>query len=140
MKSIVSFIFFLILTSSVVYGQSSSPSKHRIVFQMVSKDTADHNALVRQISNILKLEPAANVEVVCHGPGLQFIQKGKSQVLDKLESLALQKVDFVGCEFTMQQKNIKKDELLDACRTVPGGILEIVYRQEEGWSYIKAGY
>jgi len=140
MKTIFTIFLFLGVSAVVVYGQSPSTPKHRIVFQMVSKDTADHNALVRQISNILKLEPAASVEVVCHGPGLQFIQKGKSLVMDRLSALAAQKVDFVGCEFTMQQKNIKREQLLDACRTVPGGILEIVYRQEEGWSYIKAGY
>ena len=140
MKTIFTFFLCLGVSAVVVYGQSPSTPKHRIVFQMVSRDTADHNALVRQISNILKLEPAASVEVVCHGPGLQFIQKGKSLVLDKLTALAVQKVDFVGCEFTMQQKNVKREQLLDACRTVPGGILEIVYRQEEGWSYIKAGY
>jgi intracellular sulfur oxidation DsrE/DsrF family protein len=140
MKTIFTFFLCLGFSAMVVYGQSPSTPKHRIVFQMVSKDSADHNALVRQISNILKLEPAASVEVVCHGPGLQFIQKGKSLVLDKLTALAVQKVDFVGCEFTMQQKNVKREQLLDACRTVPGGILEIVYRQEEGWSYIKAGY
>lgn len=140
MKTIFTLLLCLGFSAVFVFGQSSGTSKHRIVFQMVSKDTADHNALVRQISNILQLEPAASVEVVCHGPGLQFIQKGKSLVLDKLSALADQKVDFVGCEFTMKQKNIKREQLLDACRTVPGGILEIVYKQENGWSYIKAGY
>ena len=46
----------------------------------------------------------------------------------------------MACEFTMQQKNIKKEQLLDESRTVPGGILEIVDKQSKGWSYIKAGY
>jgi intracellular sulfur oxidation DsrE/DsrF family protein len=140
MKTLLTFLIFIGLSDISLFGQSPASGKHRIVFQMVSKDTADHNALIRQISNILKLEPAASVEVVCHGPGIQFIQKGKSLVLDKLTDLARQKVDIVGCEFTMQQKNIQKEQLLDESRTVPGGILEIVYKQEEGWSYIKSGY
>ncbi|MBL0102122.1 MAG: DsrE family protein [Saprospiraceae bacterium] len=113
---------------------------HKIVFQMVSKDTADHNAMVRQLFNIQKLAPDTKLEVVCHGPGINFIQKEKSLVLSKLEELASSNVDFVACEFTMQQKNIKKEQLMDKCRTVPGGILEIVEKQEQGWSYIKAGY
>lgn len=112
----------------------------KIVFQMVSKDTADHNAMVRQLFNIQKLAPDTKLEVVCHGPGLTFIQKDKSLVLDKLNELADAKVDFVGCEFTMAQKNISRDQLMERCRTVPGGILEIVYKQNKGWSYIKAGY
>ncbi len=133
-------LFFL----TAAFGQGGPKTKqakaHRIVFQLVSKDTADHNAMVRQLNNILKLAPDTKLEVVCHGPGLTFIQKDKSKVLDQLETLAAKKVDFVACEFTMQQKNISREQLMDACRTVPGGILEIVSKEERGWSYIKAGY
>jgi uncharacterized protein len=137
----------LLMTSHVLSAQSSKKGQaktqkvHKIVFQMVSKDTADHNALVRQLYNIQKLAPGTKLEVVCHGPGMNFIHKEKSLVLDKLKDLSnTVKVDFVGCEFTMQQKNIKREQLLDECRTVPGGILEIVERQEKGWTYIKSGY
>lgn len=131
----------ILFNSSAQSGKSKvRPKPHRIVFQMVSKDTADHNAMVRQLYNIKRLSPDTRLEVVCHGPGLTFIQKDKSLVLDKLAELAAEKADFVGCEFTMQQKGIRRDQLMDACRTVPGGILEIVEKQEKGWSYIKAGY
>lgn len=144
-------LFLILLSTLMTFGSltaqskgKSSPKKaksHKIVFQMVSKDTTDHNAMVRQLSNIQKLAPGTKLEVVCHGPGMSFIHKEKSLVLDKLKDLALtNKVDFVACEFTMQQKNIKREQLLDECRTVPGGILEIVDKQEKGWSYIKAGY
>lgn len=137
----------LLISTSVLNAQSAKKGNtkkqnvYKIVFQMVSKDTADHNALVRQLYNIQKLAPGTKLEVVCHGPGMNFIHKEKSLVLDKLEDLSNSyKVDFVGCEFTMQQKNIKREQLMDECRTVPGGILEIVDRQAKGWSYIKSGY
>ena len=140
------FISVLVTIGSLSAQSKSKPNTqkakpHKIVFQMVSKDTADHNAMVRQLYNIQKLAPGSKIEVVCHGPGMSFIHKDKSLVLDKLKDLAIaNKLDFVACEFTMQQKNIKREQLLDECRTVPGGIIEIVERQEKGWSYIKAGY
>jgi intracellular sulfur oxidation DsrE/DsrF family protein len=122
-------------------GNAKKPKTHKIIFQMVSKDTADHSAMVRQLYNLQRLAPGTKLEVVCHGPGMNFIHKDKSLVLSDLKDLVSKhKVDFVGCEFTMQQKNIKREQLLDECRTVPGGILEIVEKQEKGWSYIKAGY
>jgi intracellular sulfur oxidation DsrE/DsrF family protein len=122
-------------------AESKKAKTHKIIFQMVSKDTADHNAMVRQLNNLQRLAPGTKLEVVCHGPGMSFIHKDKSLVLTDLKDLAEKyKVDFVGCEFTMQQKNIKREQLLGECRTVPGGILEIVQKQEKGWSYIKAGY
>ncbi len=142
---IIIFLAFLFSMSGLM-AQNNAKSRvkknqtHKIVFQMVSKDTADHNAMVRQLNNILKLSPETKLEVVCHGPGLSFIHKDKSLVLNDLGDLANKKVDFVACEFTMQQKNVKREQLLDQCRTVPGGILEIVAKQEKGWSYIKAGY
>ncbi|MCE2788588.1 MAG: DsrE family protein [Saprospiraceae bacterium] len=147
-KSMFLFVFLTFISTQSIFGQleipadkaSKKPRPHKIVFQMVSKDTADHNAMVRQLNNILKLAPNAKLEVVCHGPGITLIQKNKSYVLDQLSVLAGKKVDFVACEFTMSQKNLKKEQLLDVCRTVPGGILEIVERQEKGWTYIKAGY
>jgi intracellular sulfur oxidation DsrE/DsrF family protein len=139
------FAFFLIFAGANAQAKGKSSTKsvkqYKIVFQMVSKDTADQNAMVRQLFNIQKLAPGTWVEVVCHGPGISFIQKEKSLVLDKLSELAsVIKVDFVACEFTMQQKKIKKEQLMDGCRTVPGGILEIVDKQDKGWRYIKAGY
>jgi len=137
--------FFLIIggLNAQTKGKSKLKSKkqHKIVFQMVSSDTSDHNTLVRQLFNIQKLAPGTLLEVVCHGPGINFIHKDKSLVLDKLaELVTISKVDFVACEFTMQQKNIKREQLMDKCRTVPGGILEIVDKQDKGWRYIKAGH
>lgn len=142
------FLFLAILMSTgsltaqnTKKGNEKKSKTHKIVFQMVSKDTADHNALVRQLFNIQKLAPGTKLEVVCHGPGMNFIHKEKSLVLENLKVLAqTHNVDFVACEFTMQQKNITREQLMEECRTVPGGILEIVAKQEKGWSYIKSGY
>ena len=147
MKHLILIFLSILITAGSVSAQSKGKSEskkaktHKIIFQMVSKDTADHNAMVRQLYNLQRLAPGTKLEVVCHGPGMNFIHKDKSLVLSDLKDLVSKhKVDFVGCEFTMQQKNIKREQLLDECRTVPGGILEIVEKQEKGWSYIKAGY
>ena len=144
MRIFIIFIFGILLSvgtlSAQSKGKSAKAKTHKIVFQMVSKDTSDHNALMRQLSNIQKLAPGTKLEVVCHGPGLSILVKEKSLVQDKIASLAAQKVDFVACEFTMTQKKITREQLVENCRTVPGGILEIVDKQDKGWSYIKSGY
>lgn len=144
MRIFIIFIFGILLSVGSLSAQSKGkPAKaktHKIVFQMVSKDTTDHNALMRQLSNIQKLAPGTKLEVVCHGPGLSILVKEKSLVQDKITALSAQKVDFVACEFTMSQKKITREQLVDNCRTVPGGILEIVDKQDKGWSYIKSGY
>ncbi|MEZ4910259.1 MAG: DsrE family protein [Saprospiraceae bacterium] len=141
MYKILLFIAFS-LVSTFIIGQGNavvSNKKHKIIFQMASKDTTDHSALIRQLNNLKKLAPKSQLEVVCHGPGLQLIHKEKSNYTRQVESLISNGVDFVACEFTMQQKKVKKEQLIAKTRTVPGGILEIVEKEEKGWSYIKAG-
>jgi intracellular sulfur oxidation DsrE/DsrF family protein len=56
-------------------GNAKKPKTHKIIFQMVSKDTADHSAMVRQLYNLQRLAPGTKLEVVCHGPGMNFIHK-----------------------------------------------------------------
>ncbi|MCB0660450.1 MAG: DsrE family protein [Saprospiraceae bacterium] len=124
------------------YGQANgaiSNKKHKIIFQLVSQDTSDHSTLIRQLTNLKKLAPKSQIEVVCHGPGINLLRKDKTSLVDKIEGLIQNGVDFVACEFTMTQKNIKREQLIDHVRTVPGGILEIVEKEEKDWSYIKAG-
>lgn len=39
----------------------------------------------------------------------------------------------------MAKKNITKEELIENVGTVPSGIVEVIMKQEQGWSYIKGG-
>lgn len=39
----------------------------------------------------------------------------------------------------MRMQHVSATELIDGVGTVPAGILEIITRQEQGWSYIKGG-
>ena len=49
-------------------------------------------------------------------------------------------VEFIACENTMKQKNMSKGSIISEATYVKMGIGEIVERQEQGWSYIKAGF
>ena len=45
----------------------------------------------------------------------------------------------MACQFSMKERKVSKEELIANAIVVPGGIIEIVQKQEQGWSYIKAG-
>lgn len=131
-------IIFSILI--LVFAAISQAQSHRIVFQLSSEDTLVHKALMKNIGHVLQLAPDAKVEVVCHGPGLSMLVQEKSMVQSRIHELAGKGVAFVACEFTMKDRNVTKDKLVSDAGTVPGGIMEIVKKQEEGWSYIKPGF
>ena len=49
-------------------------------------------------------------------------------------------VVFAACEASMQRQGITKSQLLPQVVTVPLATLEISSKQQDGWSYIKAGF
>jgi intracellular sulfur oxidation DsrE/DsrF family protein len=48
-------------------------------------------------------------------------------------------VVFNACEFSIKERKVDRSKIISVSGFVPAGIVEIVSRQEQGWSYIKAG-
>lgn len=116
-------------------------TQHKIVFDFVKADTADFSVMIRQINNILKEAADTKVEVVCSGPGIFMLVDNKTNVRKEIEKLQSGfNVSFAVCANTMRNKNVDKSRLLPQAIVVPVAILEISSREQEGWSYIKAGH
>lgn len=138
MKTTHIFTLLLLLISGSVIAQETK--SHRIVFQVANNDTTAQAQLMKQLGNLQKVSPGIQLEVVCHGPGLELLISDKSYVAAKVMEHSKKGVDFVACEFTMMQKNIDKSRLIPGVRSVPAAIIEIAEKQEQGWSYIKSGF
>ncbi len=133
-------LFFVLLSTIFIQtGLAQGSADHKIVFQLTSNDTLAHKALMKQLGNILTLSPTTKLEVVCHGPGLSMLVNQTSIVTERISEFSEKGVDFMACQFSMKERKVAKEELHSNAKIVPGGILEIVQKQEQGWSYIKAG-
>jgi intracellular sulfur oxidation DsrE/DsrF family protein len=145
MKSIfkkVSVVIALVMLSMSVYSQTKADNQkpeHKIIFQLTSGDTTAHKQLMKQFSNILSVSPTTKIEVVCHGAGLDMLVSGKTIVEDKIKVLAERGVAFNACEFSIKERKVDRSKIISVSGFVPAGIVEIVSKQEQGWSYIKAG-
>jgi intracellular sulfur oxidation DsrE/DsrF family protein len=145
MKSIfkkVSVVIALVMLSMSVYSQTKADNQkpeHKIIFQLTSGDTTAHKQLMKQFSNILSVSPTTKIEVVCHGAGLDMLVSGKTIVEDKIKVLAERGVAFNACEFSIKERKVDRSKIISISGFVPAGIVEIVSKQEQGWSYIKAG-
>jgi intracellular sulfur oxidation DsrE/DsrF family protein len=113
--------------------------EHKIIFQLTSGDTTAHKQLMKQFNNILSVSPTTKIEVVCHGAGLDMLVSGKTIVEDKIKALAEKGVIFNACEFSIKERKVDRSKIISSSGFVPAGIVEIVIKQEQGWSYIKAG-
>jgi intracellular sulfur oxidation DsrE/DsrF family protein len=130
------------LMAQVSAGEPAVTEKqqHKIVFQLTTDDTLAHKALMKQLNNITTVAPGTKIEVVCHGPGLSMLVTGKTVVQEKMQQMKMKGVFFVACEFSMSERNVPKEKIIPEADFVKAGIIEIVTRQEQGWSYIKSGF
>lgn len=132
------FVFALCSLSLFAQAQKSS---YKIVYDLVSSDTADHSTVLRQFNNILKEAPEAELEVVCHGQAVYMLVIGKVFFENRMKELQSKgKVSFKICANSMRRFGIDKSQLISLAEIVPVAILELASKQQEGWSYIKAGH
>ena len=131
----------LLLIPSFIFISFSLFAQYKIVFDFTKADTINFSTIVRHATNLMNMEGNAKLEIVCHGPGLDLLIKDKTTVQKEIEELQSKfNVIFVACEATMRRRGIDKGQLLPKTVTVSAANLELALKQQQGWSYIKAGY
>ena len=140
MKTLKALLLGLLITLNFQFFAQTEKSHHKIVFQMTTSDTLAHKALMKQLENIKSVAPETEIEVVCHGPGLEMLQKEKTIVLKGIQTAKANGVVFQACEFSLKERKVEKSAIITEAGYVKAGIIHIVEKQEAGWSYIKAGF
>jgi intracellular sulfur oxidation DsrE/DsrF family protein len=113
---------------------------HRVLFAMTSPEEADWQLTLNNIRNLISgMAPdPVEIELVAYGPGIAFLKKDGTDAAEilKLES---PHVHFIACGNAMRKQHLEASELVAGSEVVPAGIVEVVRKQEQGWTYIKAG-
>ena len=134
MKKNVSILIMLLLSSVILFSQKD----YRVVFDLTSKDSLDHRAVLRWVSEVANAEKDAQIDVVMYGQGVHMV-KDKSQYVEKVSQLLQNKnIAFKVCAVALRAQGIDQSELIPGIQIVPDGIYEIISKQREGWGYIKA--
>ena len=135
MRKIIVFVGLLTVSASVIQAQTKN---YNVVFDMSSKDTINHQTIIREITLIKKANPQAKLEVVVYGQGLDLVVKDKSTKSEEIQELLKnENVSFKVCAMTMQRNKVDESQLVTGVRPVDDGIYEIISKQQEGWGYIK---
>jgi uncharacterized protein len=152
MKKVITLLFILMATAEITWAQQTAyvcpddakpkaeGKGYKIIFQLTTADTMAQKALMKQLANIKKEEPDTKLEVVCHGPGLDMLVTSKSIVQSSIKQLTEKGIQFVACEFSMNERKVEKSMIISEAGFVKGGILEIAAKDKEGWLYIKSGF
>jgi uncharacterized protein len=114
--------------------------KHKIVMQYTLSDSLSQVSVVTQVGNIRALWPNAQIEVVCHGGGLDLLQTSKSKAASEVAEWTGKGVVFAACNNTMKRKKLTKADLLPTATVVPSAMIELTLKQEKGWAYVKGAH
>jgi intracellular sulfur oxidation DsrE/DsrF family protein len=130
-------VFMALCMNSVSFAQTKT---HRVLFALLSGDASDWQVTIGNINNLIKgLAPdEVEIEVVAYSQGLGLVKNGSSMAKEVAE-LQEKHVKFVACQNAMRMQHVEAKDLLPGVGMVPAGIVEVVTKQEQGWTYIKAG-
>ena len=142
-KFILPVLCFLLLGINSVKAQSSQSTDrtHKIIIQLTSGDTLAWKGVLKNITNLFEVwGDKVKIELVAHGHGVEFLVNGKTTEEKRIQELAAKGVQFRACENSLRDRKLSKQDVIGAASTVPSGVAEVVMKEEDGWSYLKAGF
>lgn len=112
--------------------------KERVVFQVSDADPKTWNLALNNIKNVQDAfgKDKVDVELVVYGPGIGML-KVESTAGNRVNDSVAAGVKIVACENTMHAQKLTKDDMLASISYVPGGVIELMEKQKQGWAYIK---
>lgn len=140
-KFFIAVVITLFVTQLQAQNISTTTSQHRIIMQLSSNDTLVWKGLMNNLKHLKAgWGDSLIIEVVAHGPGIDFLTKGKTNQQEKITHFKKMGIEFIACENTMMERKVPKESIISEAGFVKMGIGEIVRKQEQGWSYIKIGF
>ena len=118
--------------------QQAPGAKNRVVIQVSDNDPGKWNLALNNARNLQSDLGASNVEIeiVAYGPGLNMLKTG-SAVASRIDESVLGGVSILACENTMTNQRVTRAEILPGVSYVGAGVVEIMRRQQQGWSYLR---
>jgi intracellular sulfur oxidation DsrE/DsrF family protein len=134
-------ILFFSFNLSAQITAGSGTVQHRVVIQLTSNDTMVWKGLMNNIKNLKNgWGDSVSIEVVAHGSGIEFLVIGKTTQQERIDYFKSKGVVFVGCENTIAERKIPKENIIPEAGFVKSGVGEVILKQEQGWSYLKVGF
>ncbi|MDH4190892.1 MAG: DsrE family protein [Betaproteobacteria bacterium] len=114
----------------------------RVVYHF-SEGAAQASRGLEFLRNHLDADPNAQIIVVAHAAGVDFLMKGAktekgNEFRAAIEDLDLQGVKFRVCEITLRERNLQRAQFVSLAGFVPSGVAELArLQQREGFAYIR---
>lgn len=141
------FILILLTFCSMTFGDTifaepkpSFENPRKIIFSITQDSVYAIDHVLSVASNVIKYYGVDNVEmkIVAYSKGIRLLKDRYGSTTSKrVDALMQLDVEFIACENTMKTYDIKKDELVEGSVVVTAGVVELLERVKDGWTYIK---
>ena len=117
---------------------SAAATKAKVIFQVSDPDPKKWNLALNNLNNVQEAlgKDKVDAELVVYGPGIGML-KMESKVGNRVNAANKDGVKIVACENTMHNMKLTKDDMLASISYVPGGVIELMEKQKEGYAYIR---
>lgn len=118
--------------------QSHAFATHHLLIQISNGSGPEQELVLSNAANVLKYfgPTKLQLEIVAFGPGMRLLLKNNVHA-KMIQSLHAEGVEFAACHNTMMKLHLTKADLNPVAHVVPGGVIEIMRRESEGWNYIR---
>ena len=131
------FVVVAFFITSIGYTQDK---KLKVVWDVSDGDTTTTAGVFRQINNALIQVPDLQIEVVFHGPAIYMLVKDSTVFISRIKSAKEKGVVLSACNNSMKRFKIDPSQLVEEAIIIPSAVVELIRKQSEGWSYLKAGH
>jgi intracellular sulfur oxidation DsrE/DsrF family protein len=117
---------------------AAADKKEHVILHVDENDPKVWNLALNNVKNLQAAlgKDKVDIEVVVYGPGINML-KLDSEVGNRVNDTIAAGVPVVACQNTMKGMKLTKDDMLPTIGYVPGGVVEIMKKQTEGWAYVK---
>ena len=123
--------------TSAAATEGSAP-KYRVVMQVSNPEPRGWHQTLNNAMALTKNAGRANVqiEIVANGMGIGMLKFNSPEAKEVAAVLGMG-VKVLACGETMKALMLEKDDMLPNIGFVPGGLIEVLDRQRDGWQYVK---
>ncbi len=114
----------------------------KVVYHINDSEAQAADAL-RNVGNHLEVNPKAQIVVVTHARGVDFLFEGAKDKSGnsynvRVDQLKTQGVRFEVCDITLRNRKFERSKFIPEATFVPSGVAEITrLQQREGYAYLR---
>lgn len=114
---------------------------YKAIIQLSNAEEAVIKSLLAQVKNLkTALGNEVEILIVCNAKSLAFVLAENEEYAASVRLLLGYHTQIAACQNMLQAHHKTANNLHKGIVTVPSAIAALVVKQQEGWSYIKAGF